>query len=163
MALSLTMLLTSPRTRPHPHSWRNRRGKGHVRSLSVTCKAKDAESGESGGIELAAAVGGLVANPVIGASLYVLRTTGCGLPPGPGGSIGAAEGVSYLVVGGIVAWSLYTKVRTGSGLPAGRYGLLGAVEGLSYLTVLAIVVVFGLQFLDKGSLPGPLPGDQCFG
>ncbi|KAG1341909.1 hypothetical protein COCNU_05G001380 [Cocos nucifera] len=157
------LLLTSPRTRPHPHNWRNWKGKGHVRSLSVTCKAKDAESGESGGTELAAAVGGLVANPVLGVSLYVLRTTGCGLPPGPGGLIGAAEGVSYLVVAGIVAWSLYTKVRTGSGLPAGPYGLLGAVEGLSYLAVLAIVVVFGLQFLDKGSLPGPLPGDECFG
>ncbi|XP_008790349.2 uncharacterized protein LOC120107845 [Phoenix dactylifera] len=163
MASALTTLLTSPGAGPHAHNGRNWKGNGHVRSLSVTCKAKDAESGESGAIEFAAAVGGLVANPVIGVSLYALKTTGCGLPPGPGGSIGAAEGVSYLVVAGIVGWSLYTKVRTGSGLPAGPYGLLGAVEGLSYLTVLAIAVVFGLQFLDKGSLPGPLPGDQCFG
>ncbi|RAK50800.1 hypothetical protein DJ021_18550, partial [Phenylobacterium hankyongense] len=63
----------------------------------------------------------------------------------------------------IVGWSAYTKVKTGSGLPNGPLGLLGAVEGVSYLTVLAIAVVFGLQFLDRGYLPGPLPGDQCFG
>lgn len=62
-----------------------------------------------------------------------------------------------------MAWSVYTKVRTGSGLPNGPYGLLGAVEGLSYLTVLAIVVVFGLQFVERGYIPGPLPADQCFG
>lgn len=162
MASSLAMLVASPLTTRAPPPPRNWKWNGHVRISSITCKAKDAEAG-GGGIELAAAVGGMLANPVIGVSLYVLRTTGCGLPPGPGGTIGAAEGVSYLLVAGIVGWSLYTKVRTGSGLPAGPYGLLGAVEGLSYLTVLAIVVVFGLQFLDKGSLPGPLPGDQCFG
>ena len=28
------------------------------------------------------------------------------------------------------------------------YGLLGAVEGLSFVRVLAIVVVFGLQYVD---------------
>ena len=94
--------------------------------MSVTCKAtKDAEERTATGLELAAMVGGLVSNPVIGVSLYALKTTGCGLPPGPGGSIGAAEGVSYLVVAGIVAWSVYTKVKTGSGLPNGPYGLLG--------------------------------------
>lgn len=132
-------------------------------SLSITCKAtKDAEESTSSK-EIAAAVGGLISNPVIGWSLYALKTTGCGLPPGPGGSLGALEGVSYLVVAGIVAWSLYTKVKTGSGLPNGPYGLLGAAEGLSYLTVLAIVVVFGLQFAERGYIPGPLPADQCFG
>ncbi|XWS33748.1 hypothetical protein CRYUN_Cryun22dG0110100 [Craigia yunnanensis] len=83
--------------------------------------------------------GGLVANPVIAWSLYTLKTTGCGLPPGPGGSIGALEGVSYLVVVGIVGWSLYTITKTGSGLPNGPFGLLGAVEGLSFLSLLAIL------------------------
>ena len=77
--------------------------------------------------------------------------------------LGAAEGVSYLVVAGIVGWSLTTKVRTGSGLPAGPYGLLGAAEGVAYLTVVAIAAVFGLQFFQQGSLPGPLPSEQCFG
>ncbi|KAG0458449.1 hypothetical protein HPP92_023606 [Vanilla planifolia] len=131
-------------------------------TAAVTCMARDAE-GSPGVAEIAVAIGGLVANPVIGVSLYVLKTTGCGLPPGPGGVLGAAEGVSYLLIAGIVAWSLYTKVRTGSGLPSGPFGLLGAVEGLSYLSVLAIVVVFGLQFFERGYLPGPLPGEQCFG
>ncbi|XP_065858593.1 uncharacterized protein [Euphorbia lathyris] len=114
-------------------------------------------------VEIGAVAGGLISNPVIGWSLYTLKTTGCGLPPGPGGSIGAIEGVSYLIVVGIIGWSLYKKAKTGSGLPNGPYGLLGAVEGFSYLTLLAIIVVFGLQFVDRGYIPGPLPADQCFG
>ncbi|WOL03048.1 hypothetical protein Cni_G11768 [Canna indica] len=136
------------------------------RRAAIVCKAKDAGSsggGGGGGLEIAAAVGGLLSCPVIGVSLYTLKTTGCGLPPGPGGLFGAAEGVSYLVVAGVIGWSLYTKAKTGSGLPAGPYGLLGATEGLSYLAALAIIVVFGLQFLDRGYIPGPVPGDQCFG
>ena len=96
-------------------------------------------------------------------SLYTLNTTGCGLPPGPGGALGAAEGVSYLVVAALVGWSVSTKARTGSGLPAGPYGLLGAAEGVAYLTVAASAVVFGLQLFQQGSIPGPLPSEQCFG
>ncbi|XP_068655573.1 uncharacterized protein [Aristolochia californica] len=134
------------------------------RRLYVKNMANESDrSSGNGPAETAAIVGGLVAVPVICWSLYTLKTTGCGLPPGPGGSIGAVEGVSYLVVVGIIAWSLYTKVKTGSGLPNGPFGLLGAVEGLSYLALLAILVVFGLQFIDKGFIPGPLPGEECFG
>ncbi|OMO56887.1 hypothetical protein CCACVL1_26198 [Corchorus capsularis] len=125
--------------------------------------AKETSESGDGVVAKAAIAGGLVANPVIAWSLYTLKTTGCGLPPGPGGSIGALEGVSYLVVVGIVGWSLYTKTKTGSGLPNGPFGLLGAVEGLSFLSLLAILVVFGLQFFQTGSIPGPLPSDQCFG
>ncbi|KAK1276348.1 hypothetical protein QJS04_geneDACA011659 [Acorus gramineus] len=136
--------------------------------LTLTCMAKNTKSTDdttttTSTVELAAIAGGLVSGPVILWSLYTLKTTGCGLPPGPGGSIGALEGVSYLVVLGIVAWSAYTKSKTGSGLRAGPFGLLGAVEGLSYLVVLGIVVVFGLQFLERGYIPGPVPDDQCFG
>ena len=132
--------------------------------LKVVAMAKETSDDSGGGVaEKVAIVGGSVSTPVIGWSLYTLKTTGCGLPPGPGGSIGALEGVSYLAVVGIVAWSLYTKAKTGSGLPNGPFGLLGAVEGLSYLSLLAILVVFGLQFLQQGSIPGPLPSDQCFG
>ncbi|KAH7298368.1 hypothetical protein KP509_25G039700 [Ceratopteris richardii] len=119
-----------------------------------------AEVGTPGLVAVAA---GLIANPVVGWSLYTLKTTGCGLPPGPGGSIGALEGVSYLVIAGIISWSAYTKIKTGSGLPNGPFGLLGAVEGLSYLSLLAIFVVFGLQYLDYGYIPGPVPSDKCFG
>ena len=56
-------------------------------------------------------VGGVVSNVISDYSLYVLKTTGCGLPPGPFGLEGAAEGISYLVVTAIVAWSAYTKVK----------------------------------------------------
>ncbi|KAK9074745.1 hypothetical protein SSX86_003063 [Deinandra increscens subsp. villosa] len=137
------------------------------RRLNVTSMANqsDDQLSTNGLTQNLAIAGGLVSTPVIAWSLYTLKTTGCGLPPGPAGSIGALEGVSYLVVVGIVGWSLYTKSKTGSGLPNGPFGLLGAVEGLSYLSLVAILVVFGLQFYQQGSLPGPVPvpGDQCFG
>jgi len=97
---------------------------------------------------------GLVSNPIVLWSEYTLKTTGAGLPPGPGGALGAAEGVSYLVVLAVVGWSAYTKAKTGSGLPAGPAGLLGAVEGFSYLSLLGGIVVFGLQIAEKGGLPG---------
>ncbi|KAG0610628.1 hypothetical protein M758_7G079500 [Ceratodon purpureus] len=125
--------------------------------------AQQTEAGDVGTAGVAAIAGGLVANPVVAWSLYTLKTTGCGLPPGPFGLIGAVEGVSYLVVLGTVGWSTYTKVKTGSGLPSGPSGLLGAVEGFSYLSLLAILVVFGLQYLDLGFIPGPVPSDMCFG
>lgn len=112
-----------------------------------------------------ALVGGLgvAANVVCGYSLFVLKTTGCGLPPGPFGLLGAAEGISYLAVVGLVAWSAVTKAKTGSGLPAGPSGLLGASEGLSYLTILAGIVIAGLNLSEYGFLPGFLPNDKCFG
>ena len=43
-------------------------------------------------------------------SEYTLKTTGCGLPAGPGGLLGALEGISYLFVVGLVGFSVYTKV-----------------------------------------------------
>eukprot|EP00775_Hariotina_reticulata_P006300 gene6300-6535_t len=113
-------------------------------------------SADVGPAGLAAIATGLVANPVMLWSEYTLKTTGAGLPPGPGGALGALEGISYLVVIGIIAWSAYSKATTGSGLPAGPSGLLGAVEGVSYLSLLGGVVVFGLTFLEKGGLPGIL-------
>eukprot|EP00878_Enallax_costatus_P001899 GHUV01002059.1.p1 GENE.GHUV01002059.1~~GHUV01002059.1.p1 ORF type:complete len:161 (+),score=42.51 GHUV01002059.1:129-611(+) len=117
----------------------------------ATATSTDADVGPAG---LAAIAAGLVCNPVMLYSEYVLKTTGAGLPPGPGGIFGALEGISYLVVLGIIAWSVATKVKTGSGLPAGPSGLLGAVEGVSYLSLLGGIVVFGLQIAEKGSLPG---------
>jgi hypothetical protein len=51
-----------------------------------------------GAAGLAAIAAGLVANPVMLFSEYTLKTTGEGIPPGPGGLYGALEGVSYLVV-----------------------------------------------------------------
>lgn len=123
----------------------------------------EASEDSSSSVEIAAAVSGAIAVPVVAWSLYTLKTTGCGLPPGPAGSLGAVEGVSYLAILGLVGWSVYTKVKTGSGLPNGPYGALGAVEGMAYLTLLAAIVVFGLQLADFGFIPPPVPGEQCFG
>ncbi|KAJ6732928.1 hypothetical protein OIU74_004810 [Salix koriyanagi] len=163
------MLLLSPSSasllslQSHSYHVDSSRSRRLHQPLKVAGMAKETTDGGNGIVEKVAIAGGLVSTPVIAWSLYTLKTTGCGLPPGPGGSIGALEGVSYLAVVGIIGWSLYTKAKTGSGLPGGPSGLLGAVEGLSYLSLIAILVVFGLQFLDKGSIPGPLPSDQCFG
>uniref|UniRef100_A0A383WAY0 Uncharacterized protein n=1 Tax=Tetradesmus obliquus TaxID=3088 RepID=A0A383WAY0_TETOB len=129
----------------------SRRGAVRVSAKKTDAASSDADVGAAG---LAAIAAGLVANPVMLFSEYTLKTTGEGIPPGPGGLYGALEGVSYLVVLGIIGWSIATKVRTGSGLPAGPSGLLGAVEGFSYLSLLGAIVVFGLTFLEKGGLPG---------
>lgn len=104
-----------------------------MRARRVTSKPRAASDSEGSNVAKAAAVAGLIANPVVLVSEFYLKTTGEGLPPGPGGIYGATEGVSYLVVVGIVAWSLYKKAKTGSGLPG---TLLGAAEGLSYLSIL---------------------------
>ncbi|XP_008241655.1 PREDICTED: uncharacterized protein LOC103340068 [Prunus mume] len=157
-----TSLLSNPLQSFHATYKTTTRLQAPAKVLAMAKQTSD-DSSSSTIAEKAAIAGGLVSTPVIGWSLYTLKTTGCGLPPGPGGSIGALEGVSYLAVLGIVGWSLYTKTKTGSGLPNGPFGLLGAVEGLSYLSLLSILVVFGLQFFQQGSIPGPLPSDQCFG
>ena len=106
---------------------------------------------------LAAAILGLVSQPVMWWSLYTLKTTGCGLPAGPFGLIGAAEGISYLVVIGFVAAALLSKVTSGKGLPAGPGGLLGAAEGLSFLTAVAGLAVLGFQIADYGYVPEAVP------
>ena len=95
--------------------------------------------------------------PIMWWSLYVLKTTGCGLPAGPFGLIGAAEGISYLVVIGFVAASILNKVTSGSGLPAGPGGLLGAAEGLSFLTAALGLVVLFFQLTNFGYLPEAVP------
>lgn len=111
------------------------------------------------GLANAAVGAGLIANPIMWWSLFVLKTTGCGLPAGPFGLLGAAEGISYLVVTGVVIASVVTKFRSGSGLPPGPFGLLGAVEGLSFLTALAGLAVLGLQITDYGYIPNAVPGE----
>ncbi|GIL68952.1 hypothetical protein Vafri_22214 [Volvox africanus] len=111
----------------------------------VRAKASNSDVGTAG---VAAIALGLPANAVMLWSEWTLKTTGSGLPPGPGGALGAAEGISYLLVLGIIGWSIYTKATTGSGLPAGPAGLLGAVEGVSYLSLLAGIIVFALKYLS---------------
>merc|ERR1719198_1086627 len=45
-----------------------------------------------------------LASTIVLWSEYTLKTTGRGLPEGPGGIIGGLEGISYLIVIGVVAW-----------------------------------------------------------
>ena len=144
---------------------RLRRAAGVVRAAKVKAKAPEPapEDEVLTAVETAALVAGLVATPVTLYSEFVLKTTGCGLPPGPAGSLGALEGVSYLVVVGILGLSASAKASTGSGLKAGPYGLLGAVEGLAFLALLAGLVVAGATIADTGGLPSPLPDARCFG
>ena len=88
-----------------------RAGCAHPALRSARCHAA---SNELGTPALAAAAAGLVASPICLWSEFTLKTTGSGLPPGPGGALGAAEGVSYLV-------------RTRSS-PYSNYGQLGVAE-----------------------------------
>lgn len=106
---------------------------------------------EDSTVSKAVVAAGFVANPVVLVSEYFLKTTGEGLPPGPGGIYGATEGVSYLVIVGVVAISLYNKAKTGSGLPG---SLLGAVEGFSYLSLVA-----GTLLSADTIVPLPMPMD----
>jgi len=144
-----------------------RRGRTDRRAQLRVCarkpKAVEPESTENVGKYIAAGAGGTLAAGVCAWSTFTLKTTGCGLPPGPGGALGALEGVSFLALLGVVGWSAYTKVKTGKGLPAGPYGLLGAAEGLSYLVLLAYIVVLGINYVQLGYIPGAVPDDNCFG
>ena len=162
-----------PKKSSNPNSLRRDAGTTRIEAKRSKSSANISESEKSSGsgnigedvgaAGVSAIVSGLVANPVIVWSLFTLKTTGCGLPPGPGGALGALEGISYLAIVAIIGWSIYTKSKTGSGLPPGPFGLLGAVEGLSYLSILAIAIVFGLQYLDYGYIPSATPDERCFG
>lgn len=66
---------------------------------------------ESLAVTSAKAAIGLAAQPVLWASLYTLRTTGCGLPDGS--LVQAFEGLAYLVVAAFAAGSLVTRATTG--------------------------------------------------
>ncbi|KAK3239286.1 hypothetical protein CYMTET_50773 [Cymbomonas tetramitiformis] len=108
-------------------------------------------------------VAGVSASAVVVYSEWVLKSTGCGLPPGPYGLEGAVEGLSYLGVAGFLFLSLSKKLRTGKGLPAGEYGVIGAAEGLAYLATTLGIVVLLLQLQEYGYIPGALPDSNCFG
>ena len=139
------------------------------RSAAVVLAAKkrvevpEPEEETLSGPEQAVYLAGLLAAPVTLYSEFVLKSTGCGLPPGPGGSLGALEGISYLVVVGVVGLSTVRKVQTGSGVPPGPGGAYGASEGLAFLAALAGIVVAALVIADTGSLPYAVPDARCFG
>ncbi|GHP04349.1 hypothetical protein PPROV_000310300 [Pycnococcus provasolii] len=109
-------------------------------------------------------LGGTAACGITAVSIATLKTTGCGLPPGPGGLIGAAEGISYLAVTALLVTSITTKVKTGRGVPNGPGGVLGLAEGLAWTVGLAGVVVLALQINDYGYVPNAVPTENapCF-
>ncbi|KAJ6678603.1 hypothetical protein OIU85_009108 [Salix viminalis] len=135
------MLLLSPSSasllslQSHSYHVGSSRSRGLHQPLKVAGMAKETTDGGTGVVEKVAIAGGLVSTPVIAWSLYTLKTTGCGLPPGPGGSVGALEGVSYLAVVGIIGWSLYTKAKTGSGLPRWTFWVAGSCGGSVVLVI----------------------------
>lgn len=109
MSILIVLLCISNFLLIESFSYNNGRRLTTLKQLKMTASENDSKLYTSVGAT------GLVANAVCDYSLYVLKTTGCGLPAGPFGLIGAAEGVSYLTVVGILGWSLFTKVKTGSG------------------------------------------------
>lgn len=91
---------------------------------------------------------GLVAQPIVWASLINVKLTGGGLPSGPFGIVGALEGISYLI---LVAWSIAWCV--------GRFQnrTIQLVESLSVGTIaLGILVLLSLVG-DKGCVPNAKP------
>lgn len=66
-------------------------------SRAIACKAESSDTAQ-----IAAGAAGIVSAPLCLYSEFVLKTTGSGLPPGPGGLVGAAEGISYLVCNSVL-------------------------------------------------------------
>ena len=58
-------------------------------------------------------VAGLISQPIVWSSLYLVRTTGGGYPAGPFGLVGLLEGLSYLAVVILAATSTWKNVVTG--------------------------------------------------
>jgi len=99
------------------------------------------------------------ASGVVLYSEYTLKTTGCGLPAGPGGLVGAVEGVSYLGVLANAGGCLYSRVQRGSTFP----GNTVSSEGVSYFAIVVGLVVLSFQLTDYGYIPNavPMEGGMC--
>ena len=101
---------------------------------------------------------GLISQPIVWSSLYLVRTTGGGYPAGPFGILGLVEGVSYLVVVYLAATSLWKNVVTG-----GRFykenipPLVGKAETLSVVTLVVALLVLLSLVADQGCVPNAKP------
>ena len=92
-------------------------------------------------------------------SEYTLKTTGCGLPAGPGGVVGAVEGLSYLGVVGIAGLGVWSnKSRAGTAAV-----MITPATVLSVLSIAVGCVVLGFQIVDYGYIPNavPMEGGMC--
>jgi hypothetical protein len=86
---------------------------------------------------------GLLSQPIVWSSLYLVRTTGGGYPAGPFGLLGLLEGMSYMIVE-----SRHDKENT---MP------LDWAERASAITlVLALGVLLSLV-VDRGCVPNAKP------
>mmetsp|Transcript_32338 Transcript_32338/g.30851 ORF Transcript_32338/g.30851 Transcript_32338/m.30851 type:complete len:164 (+) Transcript_32338:47-538(+) len=151
VALLVVLISMTSAFMPHKHLQHRVSNQLKIPSTILQMSDSTAESTIPEPGPLVIGVSGLISNVVCDYSLFVLKSTGSGLPAGPYGLEGALEGVSYLVVTGIVGWAVVTKVKTGTGLKGGK-GLLGAAEGLSFLTVLGGIIVAALNFQQYGAI-----------
>ena len=105
-----------------------------------------------------AGVAGLISQPIVWSSLYLVRTTGGGYPAGPFGLVGLLEGISYLVVVTLAATYTWKNVVTG-----GRFykedipRSVDVAERMSVITfVIALLVLLSLV-VDQGCVPNAKP------
>lgn len=124
--------------------------------------SNDDSNDDSKFLTSAAATTGLVAQPIVWFSLYLVATTGAGLPAGPWGLMGALEGVSYLVVVGFVAVSVYRRIITigsspNSNPPTRKNGRMELAERLAYLTLVAGLLALSSLVADQGCVPNAKP------
>lgn len=89
---------------------------------------------------------GILAQPIVGISLFSVATTGGGLPAGPLGLVGAVEGLSYLLVVLVALQAIRTPSheRTTS-------------QQLSLFTIGLGVVVLFLLITTQGCIPNAKP------
>jgi len=99
----------------------------------------------------------VLANGFVLYSLFVLKTTGCGLPPGPFGLEGAAEGISYTTIVVIAA----LKVKNFLVDSVKKEWSIGEILSFTSIGIGVVVAILNLQ--QYGFLPGFLPNEKCFG
>jgi hypothetical protein len=98
---------------------------------------------------------GVIAQPIVWASLYCVATTGAGLPSGPFGLIGAVEGISYLVIVALIGNALYRNMW---GKDHGDRAIyLDIVERSSYVTIVVGLLVLATLVLQQGCVPNAKP------
>jgi hypothetical protein len=120
---------------------------------------------------------GLLAQPIVWASLVNVGITGAGLPSGPFGIVGGAEGISYLLLlGWAGAWALRRRNNNNnnnnnntereedddddlfsSSSNCQRISLLLLVENLSVLSLVLGLLVVASLVADEGCVPNAKP------
>jgi hypothetical protein len=100
---------------------------------------------------------GLISQPIVWSSLYLVRTTGGGYPAGPFGLLGLLEGMSYLIVVGFAAAFAWKNVIVDSNDKKGVTSAEDWAERASAISlVLALTVLLSLV-VDRGCVPNAKP------